>query len=103
MTRAKRPKPLRQIHSDPTRAHGLHMHHFYYFDTATDLHLRNIKRRQDDLMHTITRVGVIHENGPVPGQAACSLSISPVRNGTGTVSIVCVLLHFLGEVQSFRV
>lgn len=40
MTRAQRPKPLRQIHSDPTRAHGLHMHHFYYFDTATDLYVR---------------------------------------------------------------
>lgn len=40
MTRVKRREPLVQIHSDPTRAHDIHLHYFYYFDTATDLYLR---------------------------------------------------------------
>lgn len=43
MTGAKRPQPLRQIHPDPTCAHGLHMHYFYHFDTATDLYLSDRK------------------------------------------------------------
>lgn len=45
MTRAQRPTPLSPFHFGPTRAHGLHMHHFYYFDTATNLYLRKFKRR----------------------------------------------------------
>ena len=47
MTRAKRLKPLFQIRSDPTRAHDIHLHYFYYFDTATDLYLRKQKNKCD--------------------------------------------------------
>lgn len=45
MTRAKRLKPLRQIHFDSTCALGLHLHHFYHFDTPTDLYLRYEKKK----------------------------------------------------------
>ena len=43
MTGTKRPQPLRQIHPGPTCAHGLHMHYFYHFDTATDLYLSGLQ------------------------------------------------------------
>lgn len=44
MTGAKRPQPLSQIHLGLTCAHGLHMHYFYHFDTATDLYLSEPRR-----------------------------------------------------------
>lgn len=75
MTTAKRLKPLRQIHSDLTRAHGLHMHHFYYFDTATDLYLRN------DFETPTRRVLYAYDNNEILIiRSVASLSIFVVRD-----------------------
>lgn len=43
MTGTKRPQPLCKVHPGSTRAHGLHMHYFYHFDTATDLYLSGLQ------------------------------------------------------------